>query len=177
MCGGGPLGRWCGDHPAQRPGDARTDAGGGAVVDWPAVRPRRRGRCSADLGPCARGRGPGLVAPAARGRPLPGGRPPRGPGRGGRGRARGPRAGGGAGAGGGGGGGGRWGRGVGGGARAWWRRRRGADGPPAVSRPLALAWGSVSLAVVAATVLLLGSVLTAPSMRWIHAEGPAVWML
>ena len=33
------------------------------------------------------------------------------------------------------------------------------------------------MAVVAATVLLLGSVLTAPSMRWIHAEGPAVWML
>src|SRR5690625_6073703 len=62
-------------------------------------------------------------------------------------------------------------------ARAWWRRRRGADVSPAVSRPLALAWGSVSLAGVAATVLLLGSVLTAPSMRWIHAEGPAVWML
>jgi|GEM_PF-5917819 len=66
---------------------------------------------------------------------------------------------------------------LGGAARAWWRRRRGADVSPAVSRPLALAWGSVSLAVVAATVLLLGSVLTAPSMRWIHAEGPAVWML
>jgi len=35
----------------------------------------------------------------------------------------------------------------------------------------------VSLAVVAATALLLGSVLTAPSMGWIHAEGPAVWLL
>ena len=35
----------------------------------------------------------------------------------------------------------------------------------------------MSLVVGAATALLLGSVLTAPSMGWIPAECPAVWLL
>lgn len=87
---------------------------------------------------------------------------------------------------------------IGGALRAWWRgwrgRRAGAAGvtmgrastagsgsvlglAPAVSRPLALAWGIVSMALVIGTVALPLSLLTASTMGWIRAEGPAVWTL
>lgn len=89
---------------------------------------------------------------------------------------------------------------AGGAARAWRRQRRRAavttaqpdpagdparaaspgqtvQPAPAVSRPLSLAWSSTSVLLVVATGWLLLSVLTAPTMGWIRAEGPAVWML
>lgn len=61
--------------------------------------------------------------------------------------------------------------------QAWWRRRRGAEPAPAVFRPLAVAWTLMSLALVAATAALPLSVLTAPSVGWIRADGPAIWGL
>lgn len=61
--------------------------------------------------------------------------------------------------------------------RAWWHRRRGVEPPPAVSSVFAAAWVLASLALVGATVLLPLSVLTAPTVGWIRAEGPAIWGL
>lgn len=57
------------------------------------------------------------------------------------------------------------------------RRRRGAEPSPAVSRPLALAWTLVGLAVVAGTALLPVTLLTGQSLGWIRAEGPGIWGL
>lgn len=61
--------------------------------------------------------------------------------------------------------------------QGWWRRRRGLESPPAVSRALALAWVLVSLVLVGATAMLPLSVLTAQSVGWVRAEGPAIWGL